>query len=714
MTYLSKAKPSKKNLRVNLVIGLLGTASLIATSAQAATVGSEDSEMAASSSKGSDEILVTAQRREQSVMKVPITVTVLSGNDLEERNVDSTLDLQFAVPGLAFTNNIGFGAPFLRGVGTESGHISADPSTAVLVDGVYFGRAGATLQDFLDVERVEVLKGPQGTLYGRNAVSGVIHIISRRPTGDTYAKAEASIGNYNYSQFRGAVGGSLIEGKLNATAAFSKTDHDGFTFNKQLGKDIDDKHAFNSKVALDFTVSDRTNILVRADYMHKNDSEGMAYYEFGVNTGPLLAGGTKSPNSRTVYNNGLQSDPLTHWGGSLEVAHESDAFNFKAISAYRNYDSNMFVDVDGTELTILHLGIHQKTKTFTQEVQLSSAATSSIEWMIGGFYLNDNGTSDRLTLQTSATRRTHFDFDASSYAAFATVGKRFMEDRLGLTVGYRYSSESKNGAILGGRISAIKTDKGTPSFKIDYRIADGQLLYASVSKGVKSASINEASAATAPPEYVTAYEAGLKFNLADGLLTGTASGFYYNYQDLQVQVLNASTGIPTVSSNDATIKGAELGLAFRPSPSIHFDAGFSYLNNRFSKDILLKSPIRPAALPGNQFVLPRSPKFAANVGMEWDFNMGKLGDSSLRLEYSHMGKIFFEQYNQPTAKRDSTDLLNASLRINPTKNWYVDVWAKNLTNAQYVDHIGALNPTNGNLGILADPRTVGFTLGYSY
>lgn len=698
---------------------LAGAALLTAHSAAAATAEKDDGTV--------EGIVVTAQRYESVLEKTPIAIAVLGSDALEAANIDSSMDLTLAVPGFVMSSNIVQGQAYLRGIGTDISSISADPSVAFILDGVYLPRLSTAQQDLFDVQRVEVVKGPQGTLYGRNATGGVVAITSKTPSSAFEGSADALIGNYDQRRFRATLSGPLGD-DVAARVSVLRRSRDGFVYDPVGRRSIDNVSDWAGRAMLSVKLGDDGKLLLSADTTRSRGAPSSAVRIISATAPALGFGGTVNPDRYKTNQNFPNQVHNDQSGVSAKLDWMFGDLEFNSITAYRESDFKLVLDLDGTQANwFTHNPDLQKSKTFSQEVQLSGR-TEKLQWLAGAYFFSeDSSASYNLFLPlVGVNQRPEATNETRAYAAFAQ-GSYSLTDRLKATAGLRYSYEKKDATVAvfvnnvrrGAFVGDDNWDAFTPKFGLEFQATETTLVYGSITRGFKSGGFNS-TAIQSPqdfrPEYVWAYEAGLKSVLADGRARIGLTAFYYDYTDLQVNKYDAVNIVTLENAANAKIKGFEAEIAARPTDAWNVSASITLLDAEYA-DFTSVDPDNgaagPLSLKGNQLV--RTPKTAATISTDYTFDLPGDLELTARASYSYRSRIYFTPFNTAEVSQKGFGVGNASLDLKPREGpWRASVFVKNLGKSFYYQEIARSRTIVGTIGWPGDPRTYGVELGVSF
>lgn len=673
---------------------------------------------------GSDDIVVTAQRRDQRLQDVPIAVAVMSPQTTKTYDVTTTQDIQKAVPGLVFVHRNLNALPFIRGIGSENTAGGDETGIALYVDGVYRASSNSGTFSLPDIERIEVLKGPQGTLFGRNATGGVINIVSKQPSMDPAATVSAGYANYDMftgsTYVTGPIGGNIA---ASMSARYQKR-ADGWGKNVGTGNDVYTMKstAVTSAVRLDL---DDTTITLRGDW-----SRDVFHGGPGQPTATLPGQGNSFNGVAYFagfYNVNSDIDTvlrLENYGGSLTVEHDFGGLQFRSISAYRKAHSFVFGESDSIPLFLLHFTAEIKDSIFTQEAHLLSSPGSKIEWIVGGFYLHSKprlGPSD-LILPTG-TFSTFNNLKTVSLALFGQATYPLGDDT-NITVGGRYTIDEKNYTNIAssGVVTVLpeKTYK-SPTWRLafDHKFDEDIMAYASYNRGFKSGLYGTGTTAPAVrPATVDAYEAGLKTQLLDRRVTLNLAAFYSKYKNIQISstVINANAGtsfIQLQNAASARTKGLEADLVVRPVNDLRLTASVSLLDAKYTD---FRNAPGFVFAPNNRGLLRTifdasgrtmngAPSLSYTLSASYVVHSG-IGDIRLEASDSYTSKYWFSvDHLQPSQARH---LVGASVDwTSPDERWNVRLWGSNLLKERYYDVVVAR--TSQLAATTGAPRTYGIT-----
>lgn len=673
-----------------------------------------------------EEIVVTAERREANLQSVPIAVSAVTGTTLAQQGIQNTQDLVAAVPGLVVTTESGDTKTFLRGVGTTA--TATDNSVATYVDGVYIAAQSASLLNLSNIARVEVLKGPQGTLFGRNSTGGVIQIITKDPSATPHA--DVSVGYANYSTYTANFYGTTGIGDHLAAdfAAYYSDQQDGWGRNVTTGAKTFTGNVLSLRTKWVWTPDPDTKITFSADYLKDRQETGLNWSFLPGSTGVDGATGYVGfYNNSGNLNDGFTDD---QYGLMLRAEHDFGFARLVSISGYRNSINIQTLDEDATPLPIVDAApLPNKDLTFSEELQLVSSRPSKLQWILGFYYLNDKFKSDPLNIAESALGPdgavdVYVREPTVSYAGYGQATYEFLPGTHA-TVGLRYTSDDKKIGgttyLNPGSIVLVQGEQDNTFSKLTYRFAlDHQfgpdvLGYVSYNRGFKSGQYSLVNYLDPPvqPEVLDAYEAGFKSELFDHRLRLNASAFYYNYTNIQVEQL-VTGGTKLLNAAAAHIYGADADFVAAISNQFSINGSLSLLHGRYTSfpDAPEYNPspaggdaVTSIDASGNTTV--NSPTVTAAIAANYKLPT-QAGDFDFNVNYSYNSGYFWNPDNQ--LKQPSYSLLGAYVAFAlKGGTWDIRVWGSNLNGAKYYSFENAF--AFGNIYSPAAPRTFGVTLG---
>ena len=687
-------------------------------------------------------VIVTANRRAENLQNVPVSVTAVSGANLVNSGVTNLQDLSAVVPGLVVQNG-GFATNHLRGVGSSTVGPGLENAIALYVDGVYYASAATNLVDFVDVSQVEVLKGPQGTLFGRNATGGLIQVTTKTPTHDPHFDADLSYGNYETGKGDLYVSGGLTDNLAADFAIQASAQGQGYGYNHATGDDVyktDSRVDSRSKWVWD--VTPKTKVTTIFDYSQVRYANPAITLIPGTNVLPFVG-----PTYR--YSNPWDTDtdgqPLTFsksGGVSTKVEQDLGFARFNDIVAYRQSSFFSTFDVDATATPLERTYLQDREHTFTEEAQLQSEKGDRIQYTAGIFYFSNDGKyapGSQIQFPGAFSPAAPLDAigtvgeEVSTSAAGYIQGTTEILPATNLTLGARYTYERRT--IAGSETGVVGNDIPIatlvtasnaknfyrPTFRValDHRFSPQVLAYATANTGFKSGGFNTQNI-TDPafaPETLNAYEAGLKTDLLDRRLRLNGSFFYYDYNHIQVLRIESGGSTGVINGPHAVSYGADIDAEARITQALTFTGGLEYVHDRFtSSNPGVPTgvegggvPVFEASAQGNR--LPVTPDAVVDLKADYRFDLIG-GQANADVTYQYNTGWFSEPDN--IIHQPPFSLLNASLRWKSPQNTYtVALFATNLTNA-VVQAFGSTLPTGEDSYSLAAPRLYGVTVGYHF
>lgn len=684
-----------------------------------------------------ENITVTARRREESLQSVPVAVSAFNDDVLQDLGALDLGGLQGAVPNLNLVQGRGSASSaniFIRGIGQPDALQTFDPGVGVYVDGVYFSRIQGALINLADIERVEVLRGPQGTLYGKNTIGGAVNLVSKQPDDQVHIKGNAAIGRFDHYQFSGYLSAPIIEGKLSASIAGSYEERDGVVRDPDTGEKFNDRDNLAGRIIVHAKPYETLSLQFSGDYTRQRNALNLGRAEADLTQTDLFTFGTTvlvpAPTTeydftgRTSFDLDDDAQELDHWGISLKADWDiTDNITLTSISAYRDLETDFFIDIDATEFELGDVFVGLDQDQYSQELQ----AKYSNDWLSGVFglyYLREDVTSDQIAfaddfltfagVPLAFTRTIADDQTTKSYAAFSQWTVDFT-DQLSVTAGLRYTYEEKDyfrtttsDFDFFAFTAEEDWDAWTPSLTVDFRPTDENLIYASVARGFKSGGFNgrannAGSTSAFDPEDVWTIEAGTKNDFFDNRLRVNGAVFYNFYEDFQARVAGLTpTDFPVLNVAELDTWGVELEAIAVPIDHLTLATSVGYLNadyESFDLEIPGCAPevCEPAFAP--------EWTFRASANYEWP--VGPYGFVVFNGDVRHVSSHFLSVQNRDSLLEDGYTLLNAFVAIQDIDRvWRLAFGVKNITDEVYkTDGQEFSNVANIQTAYYGDPRT---------
>jgi iron complex outermembrane recepter protein len=748
-----------KSLRKTL-LGITGLMALVASFAPPAR-SQQDSSKAADASVDNfatklDEIVVTAQKRGQNLQDVALAVTAFNEQTLINAGVQSIAELDQLDPSLSISQDTGAVIPTLRGIGNPAANfIGNEASVPVYIDDVYYTRLSPDYLQLANIERVEVLKGPQGTLFGRNASGGAIQIYTRDPSDTPVAEGKIGYGTYGTVSGQGYVSGPLadnVRADLSVSALHQEQGWGRYVVSG-YPTGLDRFVNLRSKLVADLT--DTTHLRLITYYVHSDTGQAIGgdrvagtiggtpiYPPYGpVQPLPALPGFYDSPSTFPSQ--------ISHegWGGSMNLDQNLGFADFVSISAFRKaIEHYIGSDGDGSSFDFLTYNPTSLDRQFSEELQLKSRADSQVAWIVGAYYLDSRQGYDPTTINGDAITSQGFSAleifgmqDIRSKAGYSQATFPVAGKTTNLTLGLRYTSDNVHGigtqeAVVPGvgqfpaqtpYNKVFTFDKVTFKVSADHKFTDDIMSYVSYSRGFKSGTFNTLPLDADPtkPETVDAVELGLKSEFFDHRWRFNAAVFQNKIRDPQVSTIIAqgtSEFVGLTNAQDARVRGVEFNVEAAVVEGLTLRLGGTYLDAKFTSftdaplyypnlgpPYGLQAPVQGNA-SGNP--LPYVPSWRSDVGLTYETD-DSLGNFTFDADVAYTGNYSFNA--DDFVNQRSYTLLNSSLNYkpSPTSRWNVRVWGKNLTGAKYYTEALEVTGGAGNLSGAAPPRTAGVEFG---
>lgn len=703
-----------------------------------------------------DEVIVTTQRREERLQDVPAAVNAFTEDQLEKLGIDGSKELGQITPGLNFTQSVFSPQPTIRGIGVRGVGAGDESVVPIYIDGVYQSFIGAADMQFNNIQRIEVVKGPQGALLGRNATGGAINVITKTPGPGFEGKMGVSYGSFNE-----VIGKAYIAGGTDNIAAdlalFGRRD-DGYIEDDLRNDTYGYSNGFSARSKVVWTPNDNTELRLAVGYSNYSDVTGEAYrLPNGNSIGARVPGNTvetrdyKSALSYRPYNK------LRIANASLTGVFEFEPFTVTAIAGMANNKLRIKADSDGTPLEIATLTYIQVSANEYYETYATSNGDGPFSWIVGAVYYHDISGMSPYSTTYSRSVSTAGVVGAQSVSrtrprietnAIAVYGQGTLElgDQWKITLGGRYSTENKDyesrvGVTTFTYLKGSKTfDNFSPTLTIQYSPSDRYNLYFKAGSAFKSgifnaSASNAAAAVPVDPEEVTQYELGMKSDPTSWLRLNL-SAYYTDYNGLQSNVRDPVTLSSLLqNAGGATIYGIEGEAFIRASDNFNIRLGAAWLHGEYEDfgaalvSIPQTTTNPPAATPcmlgtgpaigGNRSVfcdvtgndIIRTPFLTANIGGDYTIPLGGMGDLVLSGNAYYKGKSYWDTLNY--FEEPAVWLFNADLTWNlPGDRFALTLWGENLSDEVY--SLTRVISATAETQVLAKPRTVGIELTYNW
>ena len=702
-----------------------------------------------------EEVIVTAQKRAENLQEVALSAQAFGAEDIRVLGVDSVADLIFAAPSLN-AGGLGGGSQQqigIRGIVDYSRNPGVDPRMGVYIDQIYQGQGYSADQPLLGIETVEILRGPQGTLFGKNTVSGAINLVTKAPNETTEGEFAATYGNQGQAKFQGYLSGGLTE-NLFASISLTYDERDGLYRNTFLNTDTGDYDRLSGRGKLRFLPSDQTDITLSYDYS-KRDSTEPAGVEASL----------PAYQSRAGFES---QDETEFWGVGLHINHELDnGMQLVSISSLRESEFYFVGDDDMTPARIQTTVFDETNEQITQEFRIQSADDQALKWLAGVYYFKAERSTGRFAqfdedlynllvpaLAPFATALSGFGeipsvLDHESYALFAHLDWS-INDALSITAGLRYTEDDKSvdwtqtnnpndpataaflqaatglpltqapGALFGAFNAEFKDDRSendlSPLISLNYQISDETLLYARYAGAAKSGGYNADFMTNGleffeyDQETVDSYELGLKTTLMNDKLRLNVALFEMAFEDFQVfQFLENSSGATSLeltNAAEATVTGAETEITWLPTDNLRFIANATFLDASYDD---FENPGGGAPFTGNQ--LPYAPDLKYFIAAQYRALIGA-GALTFDVDYTYVDDQFTDPGNLAIDKIESYGLLGARVAYTPeSNNWELALWGRNLGDEEY-NKVNNDNFLGTPRTVWGDPRLYGMTFTY--
>lgn len=713
-----------------------------------------------------EELIVTAQKRAEALEDVPVSISVLTAEALESQGITNALGLNNSAPSLRISSGDAASSPkiYIRGVGLSDFNPNASGAVGIYVDGVYVGSPLAQLAGFYDLAQVEVLRGPQGTLYGRNTNGGAINVTTNRPTFDFEGQARVEYAENNSQSFQGAFGGPIVDNLLAFRIAGQWVSSDGYTYDRVTGEDLNTTEYFGGRASLLFTPTNDLSIYAQYNHFENRGDATAPQHRALFPSDPSVTGadGFCLPSA---YSSGLCTDLLGYAdtdndvragdygaesgrdliavrGGHVQLDWTLGDIDLVSITSYQRADRNGFENTDSSPINMIEINYQSHSHAFTQEMRLqSNDPGADLRWVAGVFYMDetiqDNSTQDVLRALRVPTVGNPLGIDpANSIAVFGYPYTQQTEslaifgqadynitDRLIGTFGLRWSEDVRDfdyrSEIEYGLIP-ILSYRDEQSFAawsgrlgLRYELTPDSNIYATYSRGFKSGGFFGGLAtelAELEPydnEQLDAYEVGYKGLFFDRALRLSTAAFYYDYQDQQVFAQVLRNGITTLvldNAGSSTVYGGEVEASWSPNEALSLNAGLSLLHAEYDEFIS-----EGQDYGGNR--LPQAPEMTFNAGVTYSIPLSTGDEIVLNADANYSSKIYFDNSNAERLSQDAVWNTNGQISWrSQTGGLEAGLFARNMFDEEWVIAMSPIDSLGVDLLTYNRPRSIGVFL----
>lgn len=714
---------------------LSGTCVVLLGFSQPVLAQQSNPEVAPSDENMGGEILVTARKRPERLLDVPASVTAIGEADLGKQNITNVTELSRSVPGIFVQERGALSTSInIRGVGGDTRNIGLESGVAVVIDGVTAGRTNGYNTGLMEIAQVEVLRGPQGTLFGTNTIGGVLNITTVRPSQDFRAKATVEAGNYDLWRFAGAASGRVTD-KFMVGFALQRTTRDGYVYNPLRNERYNGIDQIGGRFQAVWQPTDLTNIYLTADATR---DRGAVLLVQPIE--PYVGTVSATPDRYTIFTDQQTSGKRDVEGVSLTIDQELGDYTLTAISGLRWVDTNIFSDGDVSSRDLIHSGPFTDESRFAmQELRIVSPKAAPLRFVAGLYYQNEVASSHRLAYLNGAALPSLISdarIRTNSYAAYGNVDLDLVRN-LSVNAGVRFNRETKAGQLdqfRRGRPDLTFTfadlrrtdDAASWTGSLRYKLTPDVSTYFTVTRGFKSGGFNVDSisvpAVTAAqlnfrPEKLTNYEVGMKAQLFDRRLTVSVAAFQANYKNRQVsQYVGNQVGVPNIQITNAgssRTKGVEFEGRLGLLKGMTLSGAFAYFDSVYTD--FRNATSAGAVYTGNRTEF--TPRYTGNVTLDHTIPVNDTVEFSYTAAAQYQGDTYFDPANNPINFQAGYWLFNVRAGVafdlpGTTHRASINLWGKNLTKRDYLTL--ARQSQGVNQGLYGEPRTYGVQFGLTF
>lgn len=635
-----------------------------------------------------EEVLVTSRKRVESLMDIPDQISVFTAQQIEDAGIDNLVDASLLTPGVYFSGDWSptVNTFTIRGI---SNNPNGDAPVAYVVDGVVYGNSFLISQDLFDVEQIEILKGPQGALYGKGSTAGAVSITTKRPTNDPQLGVKLRAANGSEYRAQASYSGPLIEDKLLFRISGAYRDFDGVIDNKFLNEPVDFREETTLRGRLLYQPTDNLTIDLRAGYFDA-DHSGTRWRAENV------------PPALGVPTGGVIQEDIITWGTtevidlSARIDYETDFATFTSITSDQSIEAPRSVDLDFTQLSIIEASIDpEDADIFTQEFRITSADDVKIRWIVGAFYqeqerfrtinawLNVAGPpfnpADKVLLQILQNP----DEQENEVMAFFGQVDIDLSEQLELSLGLRYDEDDRTNVLTGANEAFSDTQ---PKITLSYRPNEQWTLYGTYSEGFRSGGFNASDVFQAKfdQEELENYEVGFKSSLLNGRLDLSGAAYFMDFTNQQFFLFSTADAVQSlVNAKSSEITGFELEFHARVTDRLTVDGGINYIDSELKE--LGEFPafdIPAEEINGNRLLF--TPEYTFNLSGQYRIPIeNRHGiDVIARADWVHYGRMYWGIDNVKSESQEAYSLTNLRLSLEKD-DWRVSVYADNVADENY-------------------------------
>jgi len=633
-------------------------------------------------------LTVTAQKVEENIQQVPISITAFDEFTIEDRKIESVQDIAPYTSNFVLIDKMaGYFTPSIRGVSHSLGYSLSNP-VSVIIDGIPVSNANGFNETLMDIERIEILKGPQVTLYGKDAQAGAINIITKKPNNETDIKIKGDIGSDNKREYSLSASGPIVKDKLFVGLSAKHYEKDGFIKNTTLGGYTNDKENDYGRVYLRYTPSDNLEVSLISSKLKKNDGDT----DFIVTT---------NPNEKSIDSNIKGYDKSTTTAHALKVSYNINDYLLESISTFRNHKTKGLQNFHFPPSMDFHLGVDRDHDKLSQEFRISSQR-DSLQWLIGVYADKDQLDEVSNYFYPSFIYPLFQKQESDSLGVFFHTDYK-INNKLSLILGARYDRDNKGFEDLASNTKLNLSDNEvSPKVSLKYQQNQNSMYYATISKGYRAGGFHPYAPNGYSKQYdretLLNYEVGVKNSFFDNKLIVNSSIFYMDIDDMQVKIYPDPNSFKSIITNaaKATSKGFELELNAKATDSLELFGSYGYTDATFDEYKDIKGDYS-----GNTNIY--APKYNYNLGVQYRDNQGYFA----RVDLNGYGKTYFNKEN--TNSKDSYNLVNAKVGYE-TEDYDIYLYGKNIFNKEY----NSINLFNSGGVAYSPPREIGVQLAYRF